>query len=163
MKIPKLSIEEFFTLPEDEQVYFMEVCRHGAFSISVSDYLFGHVKELQLMFTKEQNFANVCEIVKYQLPLYEETTADVFFRTYYGIMNEITRVTELENVKLGGGDAKAQALAEKLNFAELGRFPEIYNLYNDYEKGYNTPYSVGFAIQLLKKKQFDFEREYFKL
>jgi hypothetical protein len=50
-----------------------------------------------------------------------------------------------------------------LNFAELGRFPEIYNLYNDYEKGYNTPYSVGFAIQLLKKKQFDFEREYFKL
>ena len=31
------------------------------------------------------------------------------------------------------------------------------------EKGYNTPYSVGFAIQLLKKKQFDFEREYFKL
>ena len=25
MKIPKVSIEEFFTLPEDEQVYFMEV------------------------------------------------------------------------------------------------------------------------------------------
>ena len=58
MKIPKVSIEEFFTLPEDEQVYFMEVCRHGAFNISVSDYLFGHVKELQLMFTKEQNFTN---------------------------------------------------------------------------------------------------------
>ena len=86
-----------------------------------------------------------------------------FFRTYYGIMNEVTRVTEIENIKLGGGDAKAQSLTDKLNFAELGRFPEIFNLYNDYEKGYNTPYSVGFAIQLLKKKQFDFEREYFKL
>ena len=71
MKIPKVSIEEFFTLPEDEQVYFMEVCRHGAFNISVSDYLFGHVKELQFMFTKEQNFENVTEIVKYQLPLWE--------------------------------------------------------------------------------------------
>ena len=100
---------------------------------------------------------------KYQLPLWESVTADVFFRTYYGIMNEVTRVTEIENIKLGGGDAKAQSLTEKLNFAELGRSPEIFNLYNDYEKGYNTPYSVGFAIQLLKKKQFDFEREYFKL
>ena len=97
MKLPKVSIEEVFTLPEDEQVYFMGVCRHGAFNISVSDYLFGHVKELQLMFTKEQNFENVTEIVKYQLPLWESVTADVFFRTYYGIMNEVTRVTELKN------------------------------------------------------------------
>jgi len=118
---------------------------------------------LQLLFTKEQNFDNVSEIVKYQLPLLEDVTADIFFRTYYGLLNEVTRVTEIENLKLGGGDAKAQTLTEKLNFAELGRFPEIYNLYNDYEKGYNTPYSVAFAIQLLKKKQFDFEREYFKL
>ena len=82
MKLPKVSIEEFFTLPEDEQVYFIEVCRHGAFNISVSDYLFGHVKELQLMFTKEQNFENVCEIVKYQLPLLDDVTADVCYRDW---------------------------------------------------------------------------------
>jgi hypothetical protein len=167
MTIQNYTLKQFAMLSEDKQVEFLTLCELSAMPYSVADesVKFGQVKWLQMLLSKEQTFEVMQEVVSYVLPKGTKS-AYYFFAIYYGIIKEIVQISEKENYFLSTNvDSKAVEAAQKVGgFEMFGKFPEIYNLCNgDYDKGYNLPYTVGFTIMIYKKRQYDFEREYYKI